>query len=240
VLCQNLKVSPRTADPAVRTALLENAARLTATEGAAGLTLRRLAEETGTSTMAVYTHFGGMQNLRQEVRREGFARLRAHLELVEPTGDPVADLARLGREYHDNARENPHLYRAMFMEAPHTDPAQPDGDDEIGLDTFDLLVAAVRRCTQAERFSPGDPVANALQLWSAAHGVMALLLSGLLEAELALATLQSTWRNLFLAFGDDRARLDRSLTKTRRAVGGTATGRPSTGRFDARHRTAAD
>jgi len=66
-------VSPKIADPAVRTALLENAARLIATEGTTGLTLRRLAEETGTSTMAVYTHFGGMQSLRDEVRREGFA-----------------------------------------------------------------------------------------------------------------------------------------------------------------------
>ena len=116
-------MSPKTADPAVRTALLEGAARLIATEGSAGLTLRRLADDVGTSTMAVYTHFGGMQNLRQEVRREGFARLRAHLEAVHPTGDPVADLGRLGWAYHDNALENPNLYRAMFMD--HPEPAGP-------------------------------------------------------------------------------------------------------------------
>jgi AcrR family transcriptional regulator len=222
-------MSPKAADPAVRTALLENAARLLATEGAAGLTLRRLAEATGTSTMAVYTHFGGMASLRDEVRREGFARLRAHLEFVEATNDPVADLARLGREYHDNARENPHLYRAMFMDRA------PETEDAIGLDTFDLLVAGVRRCMDTGRFSPADPVPLALQLWSAAHGVMALVLSGLLEDDLALATLDSTWRNLFLASGDVPARLDRSLAKVRRALGAPA-GRPSTGRFDARHR----
>ena len=184
-------MSPKIADPAVRTALLENAARLIATEGTTGLTLRRLAEETGTSTMAVYTHFGGMQSLRDEVRREGFARLRAHLEFVEATNDPVADLARLGREYHDNARENPHLYRAMFMDRAPLENSEAS-DDDIGLDTFDLLVAGVRRCMDATRFSPADPVPLALQLWSAAHGVMALVLSGLLEDDLALATLDST------------------------------------------------
>ncbi|HEY3604266.1 MAG TPA: TetR/AcrR family transcriptional regulator [Sporichthyaceae bacterium] len=227
-------MSPKAADPAVRTALLENAARLIATEGAGGLTLRRLAEATGTSTMAVYTHFGGMQSLRDEVRREGFARLRAHLDFVEATNDPVADLARLGREYHDNARENPHLYRAMFMEPAPIGNSEAT-DDDIGLDTFDLLVAGVRRCMDTGRFSPADPVPLALQLWSAAHGVMALVLSGLLEDDLALATLDSTWRNLFLASGDDPARLDRSLARARRA-GGAPVGRPSTGRFDARHR----
>lgn len=214
----------------MRTALLEHAARLIATEGSAGLTLRRLAEEVGTSTMAIYTHFGGMQNLRQEVRREGFARLRSHLDSVEASGDAVADLARLGREYRDNARENPHLYRAMFMDHPLA------GDDGIGLDTFDLLVAGVRRCIGAGRFAPADPVAVALQLWSAAHGVMALLLSGLLEPELALATLESGWRNLFVAFGDDPARVGRSFARARRAVGEPARGPASTGGYDARHR----
>jgi AcrR family transcriptional regulator len=224
-------VSPRPADPAVRTALLENAARLIATEGDTGLTLRRLAEETGTSTMAIYTHFGGMQSLRQQVRLEGFARLRTHLQAVAASHDPVADLARLGYEYHDNARENPHLYRAMFMDHP-----QPDGDPDIGLDTFDLLVATVRRCIDAGRFSPADPVPHALQLWSAAHGLMALVLSGLLEDDLAVATLESTWRNLCLAFGDDPRRLDRSLSKARRAAREARPGVPSLGRFDARHR----
>jgi AcrR family transcriptional regulator len=219
-------VSPKAADPAVRTALLENAARIIATEGAAGLTLRRLAEATGTSTMAVYTHFGGMPYLRDEVRREGFARLRAHLETVAPTNDPVADLARLGQEYRANAAENPHLYRAMFM-----DLAQPDEDD-IGLDTFDLLVACVARCAAAERFVAGEPVARALQLWSAAHGVVALHLAGLLEDDLALVTLESSWRNLCLAFGDAPARVDRSMAKARRSTTPPGPGRPSLGRFD--------
>jgi AcrR family transcriptional regulator len=217
-------VSPKAADPAVRTALLENAARLIATEGSAGLTLRRLAEATGTSTMAIYTHFGGMPYLRDEVRREGFARLRVHLEAVEPTNDPVADLARLGHEYHANARENPHLYRAMFMDA-----AQPA--DEIGMDTFDLLVDCVRRCVDADRFAPADPVVIALQMWSGAHGVVALQLAGLLEDDLALVTLESSWRNLCLAFGDYRSRLDRSLAKARRAAGVSIAGSPSLGRY---------
>jgi hypothetical protein len=64
---------------------------------------------------------------------------------------------------------------------------------------------------------------------------MALVLSGLLEDDLALATLEGTWRNLCLAFGDDPPRLDRSLAKARRAVRAPA-GPPSLGRFDARHR----
>src|SRR5437879_4110442 len=95
----------------LRTALLETAAHLIATEGSARLTVRRVADEAGTSTMAVYTHFGGMPGLRQAVRREGFARLTAHVAAVDKTDDPLADLARLALAYYENATADPDLYR---------------------------------------------------------------------------------------------------------------------------------
>ena len=110
------------ADNGMRPALIEAAARLIATEGAAGLKLRRVAEEVGTSTMAIYTHFGGMPELRRAVRQEGFARLAARAAQLGESDDPVADLAGLGLAYHQVAMSNPHLYRAMYMEQP-LDPA---------------------------------------------------------------------------------------------------------------------
>src|SRR5438105_15398684 len=102
--------------------------------------------------MAVYTHFGGMSELRREVRREGFARLGAHLADVEPTGDPVGDLVLLGWAYHQNATTNPNLYRAMFMEGP-----VDENDAVVGAETFERLVEAVDRCVESGRFSPADP-----------------------------------------------------------------------------------
>src|SRR5438046_8454340 len=93
----------------LRSALIEAAARLIATEGTAGLTLRRVAEAVGTSTMAIYTHFGGMPELRRAVRQEGFARLAARAAQAGDSDDPVADLAGLGLAYYEHAMSNPHL-----------------------------------------------------------------------------------------------------------------------------------
>src|SRR5688572_29989951 len=109
---------PKAADPAVRVALLESAARIIAEEGPSRLTLRRLANEVGASTMVVYTHFGSMPEVRREVRREGFARLGAQLAAVEVTGDPVADYFVLGWAYFRNGTQDPNLYRAMFLDGP--------------------------------------------------------------------------------------------------------------------------
>jgi len=201
---------PKVADPSVRDALLEGAARQIALGGSGSLTLRRLVDEVGTSTMAVYTHFGGMQNLRQEVRREGFARLKTHLDAVEFSRDPLTDLALLGWAYYDNALENPHLYRVMFMD--HHEPS----DDVVGLDTFDQLVAAVARCIEAGRFSRAEPFDLALQLWVAVHGLVTLELSGLIVADLAVEMLTTTWRSQFLGFGADARAVGRALARARR------------------------
>jgi len=190
-------MSPKPADPEIRVALVETAARLIATEGLAGLTLRRLTREVGTSTMAVYTHFGSMDELRRAIRREGFARLSEHLTGVPVSDDPVADLTMLGRAYWMNAVENPNLYRAMFMDGP-------TGLDEagVGLETFDVLVDTVQRCIDAGRFDPGEALSRAIQVWGLIHGLVTLSLAQLLTAEDAMASLRDGANNLFLAFGD--------------------------------------
>lgn len=205
-------MSPKAADPALRMALLETAARLIAEDGSPGLSLRRLAAEVGTSTMAVYTHFGGMTELRQAVRREGFARLADHLAQVSATTDPVADLGLLGWRYYLNATTNPHLYRAMFME--HVD----DCEQDVGMDTFQSLVDGVERCIQAGRFRQAQPVDLAMQLWSLSHGTVALHLAGLLSADQALRTSAATSLNLFVAFGDDPELAAKSMKATNRRV----------------------
>jgi AcrR family transcriptional regulator len=193
-------------------ALVESAARLIAGQGAAGLTLRGLAKEVGTSTMAVYTHFGGMDELRQEVRREGFKRLAEHLDAVVPSRDPIFDLGLLGWAYCRNALTNPNLYRVMFMEA--ADPGGP----VIGYETFETLVKAVDRAAQAGRFTPGDEVERARQIWALSHGALALHLANLLTVAEVLETLSQGATNLFIGFGDEPQATRRSLARMRRSL----------------------
>ncbi|MGH8917144.1 MAG: TetR/AcrR family transcriptional regulator, partial [Actinomycetes bacterium] len=162
----------------MRTTLVETAAALLAAEGPAALTLRRLAGEVGTSTMAIYTHFGGMDELRREIRREGFRRLGEQLDAAERTDDPLADLAALGWAYYASATASPNLYRAMFLEGP-----VDEADLETGLETFERLVAGVQRCIDAGRFADADATDLATQLWALEHGVVSLQLAHLLAPE---------------------------------------------------------
>ncbi|MFL5861431.1 MAG: TetR/AcrR family transcriptional regulator, partial [Solirubrobacteraceae bacterium] len=80
---------PRAADPQLRDRIVATAARLLASEGT--VSARRLARELGTSTMVVYTHFGGMEELTRQVMRVGFIAFGAELDRGAVTDDAVAD-----------------------------------------------------------------------------------------------------------------------------------------------------
>ena len=189
-------MSPKAADPAVRTSLIDAAARLLA-EGPQALTTRRLTTEVGTSTMAVYTYFSGMDELRHAVRVEGFDRLAGYLAQVAPDlDDPMVELRQLGAAYLTNAFVNPHLYRFMFMEKPI------DEDPTVGLSTFERLVEGVARCVDAGLFQ-GDAWDLARQLWAGVHGVVTLTLAGFLTRDEALVTSFQMAVNTYVAFGAD-------------------------------------
>jgi AcrR family transcriptional regulator len=208
-------MTPRSASDVVRSALIDAAARVISRQGAAALTLRGVAADVGTSTMAVYTHFGGMDELRRAVRVEAFTGLARQLDDVSSSRDPVADLAAMGWAYYHYAVENPHLYRTMFMEAPIDDV-----DMTVGLDTFTRLVQGVQRCIDAGRFHDDDDAFRcAAQLWALTHGIVALRLAALLDHDQAVRCLADAGGNLFVGLGDTRTRVNRSVKSGRRRAG---------------------
>src|SRR5947207_263703 len=192
----------------LRAALIDAAAHLIATEGPDRLTLRRLAEAVGTSTMAIYTHFGGKPELQRAVRREGFARLTARVAAVAATDDPLADLARLCRAYYENATANPDLNRIVFLEQP-----LDEADAVVGSESFQYLVAGVGRCTDAGVFDEDDPVELATQVWALGHGGLTLQLAGLLSPDQAGRCLLGALLHLFTSYGSGRARARLSVER---------------------------
>jgi AcrR family transcriptional regulator len=189
-----------------RAALLEAAARLIADEGPEGMTLRRVADEARTSTMAIYTNFGGMPGLRRAVRMEWLARLADQLAGVRETEDPVADLVFLGVAYSANATSNPHLYRATFMQV-----ALDEDDAQAHLETFGALSRAIERCIAAGRFAPADAGQLAFQFWAIGHGAATRQLAGMYSPEEARRFAAGGLLSLFVGWGDDPQAARRSL-----------------------------
>jgi AcrR family transcriptional regulator len=156
--------------------LVDEAGRLVAEQGPSGLSLRRLAERAGTSTMTVYTRFGNKQGLLAAMHREGFRRLGAALADALEEEDPAAALSEAGRAYRRSALAAPALYGLMF--GPPVEGFEPSPEDEAAAAaTYEPLVEGVRRCCDTGVLA-GDPEHIARHLWTVVHGAVSLELTG--------------------------------------------------------------
>jgi AcrR family transcriptional regulator len=201
----------------MRVALTEAAARLLNEEGPAALSTRRLAAEVGTSTTAVYTHFGSKPEMVRAMVAEGFDRLARRTRRVAKTEDTVRDLMNLGWAYRRYALADPHLYRIMFGRAvPEFQPTP--ADRQQGVPALEILVGGVTRAIDAGRLTTSDPWAGAIGLWSAMHGIVSLELDGYLggdEPFAATGTMRQVMCDLVVGMGDDPDRAARSVEATR-------------------------
>jgi AcrR family transcriptional regulator len=156
--------------------LVDEAGRLLLDGGPAALSLRRLAEAVGTSTMTVYTRFGNKQGLLAAMHREGFRRLGAALAEAAEVSDPMEALLATGRAYRRAALEGAALYGLMF--GPPVEGLDLSAEDEAAAAaTYLPLVEAVRRCCEAGVLT-GEPERIARHLWTVAHGAVGLEIAG--------------------------------------------------------------
>jgi len=165
----------------VRARLIEEAARILGEEGPSALSARRLAAGAGTSTMAVYTHFGAMSAVVDAVATEGFRRLIAHVDAVGQSDDTIEDLRRSAAAYRENALENRHLFGVMFGAISTRGLDGHGADPDVSVVAFDQIVSGIERAMAAGALLPGDPREVAAQFWSALHGYVMLELSGIVR-----------------------------------------------------------
>lgn len=209
---------PRLADPAMRSLLVDAAARRLAEHGRDGLSVRSLAGDVGASTQVVYTHFEGLDDLLAEVWREGYRRFAIALDAPAITEDPVADWIEQGWRYRHFAHTNPHLYRVMFGEGLVQVNHGHAEDAEAASATFVQLLVRIERCVAAGRWEVDDVWTAGEVIWAMVHGLVLIELPGYYEfsGRSPLATYEQALRTLAVGMGDEPARVEASLSVARK------------------------
>ena len=157
----------------VSTTLLESASRLLTDEGPGALTVRRIAAESGMSTMNVYSRFGGKQGVVEQLFLRGFALLATEMSTVPFTDDPRSDLSACGAAYRRFALEHTTLYAVMFEQVvPDYDPSETALAS--GLATLQHLADRLQRCIDAGIITPAPALHLAAIVWSTCHGAVSL------------------------------------------------------------------
>lgn len=97
----------------VRERIIASASRLLVAEGAAGLTMRRVAEAMDYTAPVIYQHFKNKDALLGELVRQGYGNLVPRLQIAQREEDVDARMAAVGAAYVRFAGENVHLFEVM-------------------------------------------------------------------------------------------------------------------------------
>ncbi len=159
-----------------RERLCELATRRFAERGAAGVTLRALADEAGCSRTTPYRYFKDKAEILAAVRAAGFKRLAdAAEEAAQAERDPARRLEAMGRAYLRFARDEPHAYRVMYEISQQDEHRYPELVKQIQR-TQQPMLDTVEECVRAGLVD-GDALDVTHVLWAGLHGLNALHLA---------------------------------------------------------------
>lgn len=167
----------------MREGMLEAASRLLLEEGAAALTVRRVADAVNCSTTLLYSIFGGKDGLSNALYLEGFALYRrefpayAAQQPSAPVARGIDSLHLYANYYHAFARRYPSYYMVMFGDAI-AGFVPPEASRIAAWESFTPLIAEFQYCMQHGSLPVSSASAAARLMWAAMHGVISLELKG--------------------------------------------------------------
>ena len=166
-----------------RESVVAAARQLVVDGGLEGLSLRRLAGRLGVTAPALYAHVTDKRDLLAALAEGQFDELVARMDAAAAL-PPLERIRAHCRAYVQHARDNPELFRVMFLFSPDLGP---EGDTDLpegaelpaATKAFARATEAVVDAVHDGHLTSDEPLITALALWSATHGLTTVLQLGL-------------------------------------------------------------
>jgi AcrR family transcriptional regulator len=142
---------------------------------AKAVSIRGVAQRVGVTSPSIYLHFADKDALLDAVCARYFERLDEEMQRVAAGQTSTIEVLRAqGLAYVRFARQTPELYRIATM--GEGNPGS-DVDMTLASSAFVHMRTTIETLIEEGVYPPGDSTAAALELWTAAHGVAALLIA---------------------------------------------------------------
>ena len=142
---------------------------------AKAVSIRSVAQRVGVTPPSIYLHFADMDSLLDAVCAGYFEKLDEEMQRLAADQPSMIDVLRAqGLAYVRFAMKTPELYRIATM-----GEGRPGSDVDVALNSsaFVHMRTSVEALITEGIYPPGDATTLALELWTVAHGISALLTS---------------------------------------------------------------
>ena len=169
---------PKGQGHARRAEILAAAERIFVEHGYEGATIRKIADEVGLSSTALYMHFAEKGEILHEICRQAFAALLdMNMAVMAEPGGPEQRLRRMMRAYVDFGFANPNAYRLIYMTRPvELQHGAQLAAQELGASLYRSFEQAVEDA-EADGLLRRDARTTAQALWAGCHGVVSLIIT---------------------------------------------------------------
>ena len=169
---------PKGEGHARRAEILAAAERIFVEHGYEGATIRKIADEVGLSSTALYMHFADKDEILHEICRQAFgALLELNRAVVAEPGGPEQRLRRMMQAYIDFGFANPNAYRLIYMTRPvELRHGALSAAQELGASLYRSFEQVVEDAEAAGQLR-GDARTTAQALWAGCHGVVSLVIT---------------------------------------------------------------
>ncbi len=168
--------APRGSGELLRDEILDVTTELLLDTGnAKAVSIRSVAQRVGVTPPSIYLHFADKDTLLDAVCSRYFEKLDEEMQRAAAEHTSTIEVLRAqGHAYVNFARRTPELYRLATM-----GEGRPGSDVDTALNSsaFQHMRATIAALITEGIYPPGDATMMALELWTAAHGVAALLIS---------------------------------------------------------------
>ena len=161
-----------------RVEILEAAERIFVAEGYEGATIRKIADEVGVSSTALYMHFRDKDEILHEICLAAMQALLEQNSLIAARPvDSVARVRLMLEAYVRMGLEHPNAYRLVFCSTPRAGGPIQVATAEIGSQCYECYVGVVREIAGSGRLRVVNPDCAAQALWAACHGLVTLMIT---------------------------------------------------------------
>ncbi len=168
------------ADPAEP--LLDAAREIFLADGVKGLSVRKVADLAGCTTMTVYTRYGGKDGLLGALFDEGFQRLHHAQKMVNVKLPPHERVLALCNAYRATATAYPHHYALMLGELSGEHTPSPESSAKA-LATLQSLERVVEEYLRTQLARDEDAKTLTQQIFAFCHGWVSLQRFGFFSEE---------------------------------------------------------
>ncbi|MEW5686168.1 MAG: TetR/AcrR family transcriptional regulator [Pseudomonadota bacterium] len=162
-----------------RAEILEAAQRIFVAEGYEGATIRKIADEVGVSSTALYMHFPDKACILHEIVDGTLSQLlENNTEIANKPLDPVVRTRMMLDTYMRWGLEHANAYQLVYCsQGPVSSDPTPERTTDLSRQCYEAFSGVVREVAANGRLRTGNADSAAQALWMACHGVVALMIS---------------------------------------------------------------